>query len=95
MINKKPTECEEIKFFCKILENSNFFNNPYFYFIEKNIKRFGLIYSMNCLYDAETNDMLAFDIWDGNNFSEDAKFAIATYILEDVKQYILNYDKQI
>ena len=95
MINKQFTECEEIKFFCKILENSNFFNNPYFYFIEKNIKRFGLIYSMNCLYDAETNDMLAFDIWDGNNFSEDAKFAIASYILDDVKQNILNYGKQI
>ena len=63
--------------------------------IEKNIKRFGMIYSMNCLYDAETNDMLAFDIWDGNNFSEDAKFAIASYILDDVKQNILNYGKQI
>lgn len=93
MINKKPTECDEINSFCKILENIFFFNNPDF--IEKNIKKIGLIYSMNCLYDAETNDMLAFDIWDGNNFSEDAKFAIATYILEDVKQYILNYDKQI
>ena len=54
-----------------------------------------MIYSMNCLYDAETNDMLAFDIWDGNNFSEDAKFAIASYILDDFKQNILTNGKQI
>lgn len=79
------TEHEEINFCCEFLEKSNFFNNPDS--IEKDIKKIGLIYSMNCLFDAETNDMLAFDIWDGNNFSEDAKFAIATYIL--------NYGKQI
>ena len=93
MINKKLTEYEEITSFCKFLENLNFFNNnPDFI---KKLNKFGLIYSMNCLFDAKTIDMLAFDIWDGDNFSEDAKFAIATYILEDVKQYILNYDKQI
>ena len=92
MINKKLTECEETIFFCKTLENLNFFNNPDS--IEINIKRFGLIYSMNCLYDAETNEMIAFDVWEGENFSEDAKFAIAFYILEDVKFYIL-YGEQI
>lgn len=95
MTNKKLTECEEINFFCNILENSNFFNN-HISIIEKNIfNKIGLIYSMNCLYDAETNDMLDFDIWDGDNFSEDAKLIIATYVLDDVKQNILNYGKQI
>ena len=102
MTNKKLTEAEEINFFCNILENLNFFNNPDS--IEKNIRRFGLIYSINCLYDAETNDclydaetndMLDFDIWDGDNFSEDAKIVIATYILDDVKQNILTNGKQI
>ena len=93
MINKKLTEAEEINFFCNMLENINFFNN--LDSIEKNIKRFGMIYSMNCLYDAETNDMLDFDIWDGDNFSEDAKIVIASYALKDFKQNILNYGKQI
>ena len=93
MTYKKLTECEEINFFCNILENYNFFNNN---IIEKNIfNKVGLIYTMNCLFDAKTNDMLADDIWDGENFSDDAKFAIATYILDNFKQNILNYVKQI
>jgi len=91
MINEKLTECKEINSLCEIceiLEDYNFFNNN---IIENNIfKRIGLIYTMNCLFDAKTNDMLADDIWDGENFSDDAKFAIATYILDDVKQNILN-----
>jgi hypothetical protein len=94
MTYKKLTECEKIDFFCNILENLNFFNND-ISIIEKNIfNKIGLIYTMNCLFDAKTNDMLADDIWDGENFSEDAKFAISTYILDDVKQNILNYVKQ-
>lgn len=89
MINKKLTECEEINFFCNILENLNFFNND-ISIIEKNIfNKVGLIYTMNCLFDAKTNDMLADDIWDGENFSDDAKFVIATYILDNFKQNIL------
>ena len=92
MINKKLTECEEIDFFCKILEDLNFFNNPDS--IEKNIKEIGLIYSMNCLYDAGTNDMLASDVWDGDNFSKDAKLAIATYMLDKFKQDILTNGKE-
>jgi len=88
MINEKLTENEQINSFYEILENYNFFNNN---IIENNIfKRIGLIYTMNCLFDAETNDMLADDIWDGENFSDDAKFAIATYILDDARQNILN-----
>ena len=95
MTYKKLTECEKINFFCNILENLNFFNN-HISIIEKNIfNKTGLIYTMNCLFDAKTNEMLSNDIWDGENFSEDAKFAIATYILDDVKQNILNYVKQI
>ena len=93
MTYKKLTECEKINFFCNILENLNFFNND---IIEKNIfNKIGLTYTMNCLFDTKTNEMLSDDIWDGENFSEDAKFAIATYILDDVKQNILNYVKQI
>ena len=88
MINEKITEHEEIKSLYEILENYNFFNNN---IIENNIfKRIGLIYTMNCLFDAETNDMLADDIWDGENFSDDAKFAIATYIMDDARRNILN-----
>jgi hypothetical protein len=87
MINKKLTEYEEINSFYEILENYNFFNNN---IIENNIfKRIGLIYTMNCLFDAKTNDMLADDIWDNENFSDDAKFVIATYILDDARENIL------
>jgi len=95
MTYKKLTECEEINFFCNILENLDFFNKD-ISIIEKNIfNKIGLTYTMNCLCDAKTNDMLANDIWDGENFSEDAKFAIATYILDNFKQNILNNVKQI
>jgi hypothetical protein len=90
MTYKKLTECEKINSFCNILEDLNFFNND-ISIIEKNIfNKVGLIYTMNCLFDTKTNDMLVDDIWDGENFSEDAKFIIATYILDDVKQNILN-----
>lgn len=88
MTNKKLTECEEINSLYEILENNIIFNNN---IIKNNIfKRIGLIYTMNCLFDAKTNDMLASDIWDGENFSGDAKFTIATYILDNIKQNILN-----
>lgn len=94
MINKKLTECEEIDFFCNILENLDFFNND-ISIIEKNIfNKIGLTYTMNCLYNAKTNDMLTYDIWDGENFSDDAKIVIATYILDNFKQNILNNVKQ-
>ena len=89
MINEKLTECEKINFFCNILEDLNFFNKDINFF-EKNIfNEIGLTYTMNCFYDAKTNEMLSYDIWDGENFSEDAKFVIATYILDNFKQNIL------
>jgi hypothetical protein len=94
LTNKKLTECKEIDFFCNILENLNFFNND-ISIIEKNIfNKIGLTYTMNFLVDTKTNDMLSDDIWDGENFSEDAKFVIATYILDNFKQNILNNVKQ-
>ena len=89
MINEKLTECEKINFFCNILEDLNFFNKDINFF-EKNIfNKIGLTYTMNHLYDTKTNEMLSDDIWDGENFSEDAKFVIATYILDNFKQNIL------
>jgi hypothetical protein len=87
MINEKLTEHEKINSLYEILESYNFFNNN---IIENNIfKTIGLIYTMNCLFDAKTNDMLASDIWDGENFTDDAKFAIAAYILDDSRKNIL------
>jgi len=89
MINKKLTECEKIDFFCNILEDLNFFNKD-ISIIEKNIfNKIGLTYTMNCLLDTKTNQMLSYDVWDGENFSEDAKFVIATYILDNFEQNIL------
>jgi len=96
MINKKLTECEKIDFFCNILEDLNFFNKD-ISIIEKNIfNKIGLTYTMNHLCDAKTNNMLANDIWDGENFSEDAKLVIATYILDNFEQNILdNFEQNI